>query len=191
MTNETIRGYVTLVDEGGNPVGCGEKISVHEKGLLHSAFSIVLMDVLENDLENNDLETLLIPNSAVPSRVLLQKRQIDKYHSGGLWSNACCGHPKPGENILDAAHRRLLEELGIAVALQPAGTTTYRLDVGGGLIEHEWNSIFVGQLSEKTPLFPNESEISHLKWVDYSWLKKDLLQNPKEYSAWLPWIVSA
>jgi isopentenyl-diphosphate delta-isomerase len=184
MTNKTIREYVTLVDEKGNPVGCEEKISVHEKGLLHSAFSIVLTNAWEKDVE-------AIPKSLVPSRILLQKRQIDKYHSGGLWSNACCGHPKPGENILDAAHRRLFEELGIAVALQPAGTTTYRLDVGRGLIEHEWNSIFIGQLSEKIPLFPNESEISHLKWVDYSWLKTDLVQNPKEYSAWLPWIVSA
>lgn len=117
---------ITLVNRRGLPIGSGEKMDVHTKGLLHLAFSIVLVDCLKN-----------------PTKTILQKRAHTKYHSGGLWSNACCGHPMPQEPTAHAAKRRIFEELSIHLNnLMPLGTTMYRLNLMNGLntstIRYSW-----------------------------------------------------
>jgi isopentenyl-diphosphate delta-isomerase len=107
---------VILVDENDIQIGQAGKMEVHQKGLLHRAFSIFIF------------------NSQ--GEMLLQQRVLDKYHSGGLWSNACCSHPAPGEEILQAANRRLKEELGIEAGLKKLTEVTYRANLDNGLTEH-------------------------------------------------------
>ena len=107
---------VILVDETDHAIGTQSKLSAHQMGLRHRAISV------------------LISNSK--GEILLQRRALGKYHSGGLWTNACCSHPRPGEDVLDAAHRRLSEEMGLTTALSPLFVTEYRAQVGD-LIEHE------------------------------------------------------
>jgi isopentenyl-diphosphate delta-isomerase len=121
---------MTLVDFQGFVIGSGEKVAVHQQGLLHLVFSILLVDGIKN-----------------PKKTIMQKRADHKYHSGGLWSNACCGHPMPQENTPDAARCRLFEELGIhGIDLIPVTTTMYCLNVTNGLIEHEYNQVFMAEM---------------------------------------------
>src|SRR5690606_31322221 len=114
--------YVILVNEQDEELGAMEKLIAHQQGLLHRAFSIFIV---------ND-----------KNEILLQQRADDKYHSGGLWSNACCSHPSPGENTLQAAHRRLQEELGFDCELHSLSQLRYKADVGNGLVENEYDYIF-------------------------------------------------
>ena len=120
----SLQEMLILVDAKDRMIGSGEKLMVHEQGLLHRAFSIFVF--------NND------------GRLMLQNRARDKYHSPGLWTNTCCGHPRPGEDTLAAAHRRLLEEMGFDCELKEMKTISYCSDVQNDLIEHEYNHIFVG-----------------------------------------------
>src|SRR4030042_2652109 len=101
---------VVLLDENNNKIGIGEKMKVHEQGKLHMAFSIFIF--------NNKRE------------LMLQKRSKNKYHSGGLWSNTCCSHPRPGENIEAAAHRRLREEMGFDCELEKVFSFSYKVKLG-------------------------------------------------------------
>ncbi len=165
--------YVTLVNTQGQALGPCEKIQAHELGLLHAAFSIVIVNCVQN-----------------PTHMLLQKRHQDKYHSGALWSNACCGHPRPQEDVSGAAQRRLIEELGIAPLLSLIGTTQYSLEVGSGLMEHEWNHVFLGQIETSAPINPHPLEVSHWKWVEITWLEGDLDAHEPEYTRWLPFVLS-
>jgi isopentenyl-diphosphate delta-isomerase len=170
---------VTLVNGAGIPTGSGEKMDIHIKGLLHLAFSVVLVDCLKS-----------------PVKTVMQKRAGHKYHSGGLWSNACCGHPMPQENIPDAAKRRLFEELGIHHNhLTPLGTTTYRLNLINGLIEHEWNQIFIGKIHDESALLPmiqpNPEEIDHCQWMPIDELIQDIAHRPECYTPWLPFVLRA
>src|SRR3989338_5068869 len=98
---------VVLVDESDKPVGQAEKLEAHRLGLLHRAFSVFVFDP--------------------QGELLLQQRAASKYHAAGLWANTCCGHPRPGEDLVAAAHRRLREELGLSCRLSRAGQLTYRL----------------------------------------------------------------
>src|SRR5690348_12322060 len=123
MGNEEM---VVLVDARDRETGVAPKNVVHYVGLRHRAFSIVLLDDL--------------------GRVLLQRRSETKYHSAGLWANSCCGHPRPGETIRDAAVRRAREELGATVTLRKVGTFVYRVPVSATMIEHEYDHVFVGTL---------------------------------------------
>jgi len=116
---------VVLVDENDNEIGVEEKINAHRKGLLHRAFSIFVFN------SKNEL--------------LLQKRAADKYHSGGLWSNTCCSHPRPGENLKDAAHRRLQEEMGFDCSLREVFSFLYKKSFDNGLTEHELDHVFFGK----------------------------------------------
>ena len=108
---------VILVDSADRQTGISEKLEAHRAGLLHRAFSVLIWDD--------------------QGRMLVQKRAAAKYHSGGLWTNTCCGHPRPGEETLAAAHRRLNEEMAIAAPLTALGTITYRAEFENGLTEHE------------------------------------------------------
>src|SRR5262245_24219746 len=107
-----------LVDERNRAVGTGGKDAIHRKGLLHRAFSIFIVDAR--------------------GRILLQQRNPKKYHSGGLWANSCCGHPRPGERTVVAARRRLNEELGLTAALSFAFFARYRADLDHGMQENEF-----------------------------------------------------
>jgi isopentenyl-diphosphate delta-isomerase len=154
---------IVLVNEDDQFLGTAEKYKAHAEGWLHRAFSIFLFD---------------------PSgRLLLQQRTEDKYHSGGLWSNTCCSHPRPDEPPLEAAHRRLPEELGFDASVTPAFKKTYDLPVGNGLVEHEHNHVFVGTVDSPT-VRPCAEEVADWKWVAPSALREDVNARPDRYTAW-------
>jgi isopentenyl-diphosphate delta-isomerase len=154
---------VVLVDTDDQEVGTMSKSRAHREGRLHRAFSIFIF------------------NSQ--GRLLLQRRAKDKYHSGGLWTNSCCSHPRPGEPIGQAAARRLKEELGIDCDLSPEFTFTYRAEVGGGLIEHEFDHVLFGTYDG--PVEPDESEVSDVRWMRMDDLGDDLRTYGERYTAWL------
>lgn len=154
---------IILVDPEDRAMGVAPKRMVHLLGLRHRAFSILLKDDME--------------------RVLLQRRASDKYHSGGLWANSCCGHPRPGESTHDAAVRRVYEELGIGVTLTHAGTFTYRAAVGRTMIEHEVDHVFVGTAAGE--IAPDPREVAAIAWTSVDALASDLRQRPDRYVVWL------
>jgi isopentenyl-diphosphate delta-isomerase len=117
-------------------------------------------------------------------RTLLQKRAAGKYHSARLWSNACCSHPRPGEETLAAAQRRLREELGIDAPLAHALSFVYRVQVGGGLVEHEFDHVFVGRF-EGEPR-PDPAEVEAWEWCDAARLLSEVRAEPERYAPWLP-----
>lgn len=154
---------VVLVDENDAEVGTAPKGRVHRTGERHRAVSVFLFDDR--------------------GRLLLQQRAAGKYHSPGLWSNTCCGHPRPGERPADAARRRLREEMGIECELAHAGTFEYRARVGG-LIEHEVDHLFTGRFSG-TPA-PDANEVGGWSWRALDEVVADARDNPSRYSVWLP-----
>ena len=111
-----------------------------------------------------------------------KKRAEDKYHSPGLWTNTACSHPRTGEKTADAAHRRLMEEMGFDCEIEESFSFTYKADVGDGLIEHEYDHVFVGK-SDTLPV-PNPEEVADYKYVDVKWLTNDVEDNPAEYTVW-------
>ena len=154
---------VVLVDENDNEVGTAEKLEAHKKGLLHRAFSVFIF------------------NSK--GELLLQRRASDKYHSGGLWSNTCCSHPRPGEKLISAATRRLKEEMGIETTLSQTFSFTYKVNLENGLTEHEYDHVFLGVFDGSPKV--NPSEATDWKWIDVEDLKKDIEANPRKYTYWL------
>lgn len=154
--------YVILVDDKDNEVGIMEKIEAHEKALLHRAFSIFILN------SNNQL--------------LLQKRADHKYHSPGLWTNTCCSHPRPNETVLEAGNRRLFEEMGMTAKLDSLLSFTYKADFDNGLTEHEFDHVLIGFTDELPKL--NPEEVSDYKYVDLSFISKDLMKNPNVYTEW-------
>ena len=159
-----------LVDPDGTTIGVAEKLSAHQPpGRLHRAFSVFLF--------------------GPDGRMLLQRRAFGKYHSPGVWSNACCGHPYPDEAPIAAATRRTVEELGVApVGLAAAGTVTYRHpDPASGLIEHEYNHLFVGRTGSE--LSPDPAEISETAFVDAAEL--DRLRGTAVFSSWFATVFDA
>lgn len=154
---------VVLVDEQDRALGVCEKQRAHVEGVLHRAISVFILD-------------------ADGSRMLLQQRAHAKYHSGGLWSNACCSHPAPDELPMDAAHRRLKEELGFDCPLEFAFTFIYRAEVGASLVEHELDHVFIGRCNGVA--HPDPDEIAAVEWVDVSEVRHDVVANPARYSAW-------
>ena len=140
-----------------------DKLEVHRRGLRHPAISVFIVD---------------------GNRTLLQRRAMGKYHTPGLWANACCTHPHWHEDAADCANRRLREELGIGgLWLDPRDKVEYRADVGGGLTEHELVQIFVG---EGCPdLDPNPDEVMDTRWVVLDELPGMIADNPAEFTPWL------
>jgi isopentenyl-diphosphate delta-isomerase len=154
---------VTLVDRDDNVVGAEEKIRAHREGKLHRAFSVFVFDE--------------------ERRLLLQRRAAGKYHSGGLWSNTCCGHPRPGESPNGAAKRRLVEEMGFACDLRRAFRTIYEMSVADSMIEHELNQVFVGRF-DGSPR-PDSREVDACQWVDLRELRHSIEASPELYTPWL------
>lgn len=154
--------YVILVDENDNEVGTIEKIEAHEKALLHRAISVFIIN------SKNEL--------------LLQQRASSKYHSPDLWTNTCCSHPRPGENTLDAALRRLQEEMGIQTSLEKVLSFQYKAPFDNGLTEHEYDHVFVGYTDENPVLNPEEAKA--YKYVSMDIVNADIIENPQNYTAW-------
>ena len=152
-----------LVSESGRALGAAGKTEVHERGLLHRAFSIFLVDG--------------------EGRLLVQRRASSKYHSGGLWGNSCCGHPRPGERTRSAAGRRLHEELGVSVALQPAFLARYRADVGAGMVENELVRTYFGRAPEAVR--PDPDEISETAFLSWDELDRIAADRPDTLAPWL------
>lgn len=153
---------VILVDEKDAPVGTMEKLEAHQKAMLHRAFSIFIFNK--------------------KGEMLLQKRANKKYHSGGLWTNACCSHPKPGEENLVAANIRLQEEMGFQTKLVKAFEFVYKADFDNGLTEYEYDHVFVGVYNGD--IFPNTDEVSHYCFKPVAEIKNAILSHPQKYTEW-------
>tara|TARA_E500000081_G_C6085162_1_gene329844 strand:- start:95 stop:613 length:519 start_codon:yes stop_codon:yes gene_type:complete len=153
---------VILVDKNDNQVGLMPKLEAHEKGLLHRAFSVFIF--------NNEY------------KLLLQKRATSKYHSGGLWTNTCCSHPREGEDISEAANRRLFEEMGIKTSLRKVYDFIYKAELDNGLTENEFDHVFYG-VYDKEPKI-NLEEADDFKWMDMDSLNDDINNNGGNYTVW-------
>lgn len=154
--------FVVLVDKDDNQLGLMEKMEAHEKGLLHRAFSVFLF------------------NSK--GEMLLQQRAISKYHSGGLWTNTCCSHPRDGEKTIDAAHRRLEEEMGFDCDIEKAFHFIYKSELDNDLTEHELDHVFMGEYEGE--IKPNPDEVESYKYISIPDLVKDVEENPADYTEW-------
>lgn len=159
---------VILVDRDDRETGLMEKMQAHREAELHRAFSVFLL----ND-ENE---------------VLLQQRALAKYHCGGMWTNACCSHPRAGETLQAAVDRRLEEEMGIVCDTKWVYSFIYKADVGQGLYEHEFDHVFFGRFSG-TPR-PDKNEVSDWTYVTIAELKKDVKVNPGKYTPWFKIILA-
>jgi isopentenyl-diphosphate delta-isomerase len=158
---------IVCVDAEDRPVGVASKLAAHTSpGRLHRAFSVMLVDG--------------------DGRLLLQRRAGSKYHFGGLWANSCCGHPPPGVTPAEAAARRTFEELGVRpTGLVACGTFVYSArDAGSGLVEREFDHVFVGGLAGEPA--PSRGEVSHLRRVAPSTLAAELAESPSAFVPWLP-----
>ena len=153
---------VILVNELDQQIGLMPKMEAHEKAVLHRAFSVFVF---------ND-----------KNQLMLQQRAANKYHSPLLWTNTCCSHPRQGESNLEAAHRRLQEEMGMAAPLKKLLDFVYRAEFDNNMIEHELDHVFVGH-SHETPNI-NPEEVESYKWMDLEELKKDMAEQPELYTEW-------
>jgi isopentenyl-diphosphate Delta-isomerase len=153
---------VILVDENDMPVGSAEKMEAHTEGLLHRAFSIFIFN------EKGEM--------------LLQQRALNKYHSGGLWTNACCSHPAPGEEISVAALRRLQEELGFETSIEKVFDFLYKTNFDNGLTEHEFDHVFVGRFNGSIRF--NTEEVMDVCYKSMPEINYSLQGQPQKYTAW-------
>lgn len=156
---------VVLVDEHDHETGAMEKMEAHRLGLLHRAFSVIAF------------------NSK--NEILLHQRAIGKYHSGGLWTNACCSHPMPGERLESAASRKFFQEMGLkigAAEFTRIGAFIYHINFHNGLIENEYDHV-LKVLVEDDPT-PNPDEVMDWKWVQKTELMKWLQQSPESFTFW-------
>lgn len=162
----TATEYVILVDKNNQEIGLEEKILAHKNNLLHRAFSVFIFN-------------------AQTREILLQQRALTKYHSPGLWTNTCCSHPRSGETVINAAKRRLKEELGIEAALTDLGWFHYQASFDNGLNEHEIDHVLVGEVTSDIPLKPNPEEIANTRWIGIDQLRDELIQQPEDFTPWL------
>lgn len=163
MQSTNSNTMVILVDENDNQVGLMEKLEAHKKGLLHRAFSVFVFN------SKNEL--------------LLQQRAFNKYHSGGLWTNTCCSHPYPKEDIKNAADRRLKEEMKMSCELNEVFSFTYNIALENDLTEHELDHVFIGY-SDALPE-PDPTEVHDWKYITMDALAADMQLNPQKYTVWL------
>lgn len=162
MINE-MKDLIILVDEQDNEIGVLDKLSVHQTGVLHRAFSVFIFNL--------------------KGELLLQQRADDKYHSPGLWSNTCCSHPGPGEGSLQAARRRMREEMGMECTIDFNFSFTYKFEFSNGLTEHEFDHVFFGK-SDDLPN-PDPAEVMDWRYMSLEDLEEDISKQPENYSAWL------
>lgn len=159
---------VILVDKNDNPIGTMEKMEAHRKGLLHRAFSI------------------LVFNSK--GQMLLQKRSWKKYHSGGLWTNTCCSHPQPNENMETAMRRKLQQEMGIDAIPEFSHKFIYKIDLENNLTEHEYDHVYIARYDGEPQI--NHDEVDEWRFEDLSSLRKAIQENPQDYTYWFKLIVN-
>lgn len=153
---------VILVNEKDEPVGTMEKLEAHQKGLLHRAFSVFVVNSQE--------------------QLLLQQRASDKYHSGGLWTNTCCSHPLPGEDTPAAAHRRLAEEMGFDCPLEEIFSFTYRAEFDNGLTEYEFDHVLFGTYDG--PVAADAAEVQAHRFLSLNEIREELVNSPGLYTHW-------
>jgi len=154
---------IVLVDAHDIPQGVAPKIEVHRRGLKHRALSVLVRDRAGN--------------------MLVHRRNAEKYHSGGLWTNACCSHPRPDEPAVEAARRRLAEEMGVHCEVKPLFMAQYRAAVSNGYIEDEVVHAFGG--TYEGPVAPDPAEVAEWKWMPFEALTDDLVRRPQLYTVWL------
>lgn len=155
--------FVVLVDQKDRPIGKMPKLEAHQKGALHRAFSVFILN------SKNEL--------------LLQRRSASKYHSPNLWTNTCCSHPYVDELVIDAGNRRLKEEMGLDTPLEYLFHFIYHQEVGNGLIEHELDHVYYG-VSDKNPKI-NPLEVSQWKWMPLKVVENELLASPHDFTVWM------
>ncbi len=154
--------FVVLIDEQDNELGLMEKQQAHVAGLLHRAFSVFVFNP--------------------KGELLLQQRATDKYHSPGLWTNTCCSHPRENETYLEAAHRRLQEEMGFDCELEPKFHFIYKAQLGEKLFEYELDHVFTGQYDGEIKI--NKEEVGNFKWISLEELMANMDSNPEKYTIW-------
>jgi isopentenyl-diphosphate delta-isomerase len=159
--------FVILVDEQDNAIGSMEKQQAHVEGVLHRAFSVFIF--------NSKKE------------LLLQKRASTKYHCGGMWTNTCCSHPRENESVLEAANRRLQEEMGMQTFLSTLFHFTYFAELDNQLIEHELDHVLIGHSDDEPKL--NPLEVSEYRWESLDAIKKEMEANPKQFTVWFKKII--
>jgi isopentenyl-diphosphate delta-isomerase len=168
MNTNNTEILVALVDNNGTILGYAEKLAAHRSGDLHLAFSLMIVRRTNNSVE-----------------CLLQRRAMDKYHSGGLWTNTCCSHPFPDEPMKTAAQRRVMDEIGIKklLNLESIGRIRYCHSLDNNLIEHELNTLFVAEVDDIS-WHENKDEVMDVRW----WKEKDiatmLQARPETFTAW-------
>lgn len=166
MDNSSFEGandLIILVNEDDEQVGIQDKFSVHQLGLLHRAFSVFVFN------SKNEL--------------ILQQRADNKYHSPGLWTNTCCSHPIPGEKTIDACHRRLMEEMSLSCELRHVFSFIYRCKFPNGLIENEFDHVYVGY-SDHIPVL-NKNEAKDWKYITINNLEREIELQPDNFTEWL------
>ena len=157
---------LVLVDGLDRPIGAASKEQAHREGLLHRAFSVVL-----------------VRDGEAGPELLLSQRALDKYHSAGLWANSCCSHPRVGEELMDAAYRRTREELGCdAAGLREIGAFVYRAPFADGLCEYEYDHIFVGGCVGDPA--PDPAEVASVRWVEADAVARELAEHPEHFAPW-------
>ncbi|MEQ8360583.1 MAG: isopentenyl-diphosphate Delta-isomerase [Cytophagales bacterium] len=154
--------HVILVDASDNELGTMEKMEAHQKGVLHRAFSVCIF---------ND-----------KGEMLIQKRAAEKYHSPGLWTNACCSHPRKGETLYQAAKRRLEEEMGIKTNVEKAFTFLYKIRLDRGMIEHELDHVLIGKYNENPNI--NLAEVEDWKYMKLNDILKGMKSDPEIWTEW-------
>ncbi len=159
--------HVILVDEFDNEIGTLPKLEAHQKNKLHRAFSVIIWN------SNNEM--------------LLQKRASVKYHSPNLWTNACCSHPRQNESTIDAAHRRLQEEIGITTKLTHSFQFIYQIAFDNDLFEHELDHVLIGKY-DANPIL-NIDEVSEFRWVRMEDLQQEIEQAPSTFTYWFKYII--
>ena len=155
--------YVVLVDEQDRETGTMEKHQAHVEGKLHRAFSVFIFNT--------------------KGELLLQQRASGKYHSANLWTNTCCSHPRPEEDIADAATRRLYEEMRLICKLEPSFSFLYKAVLDNGMTEHELDHVFTG-ITDAHPI-PNEEEVSDWRYISMAQLDKEMSTHPEQFTEWL------
>ena len=153
---------VVLVDDKDNVLGTMEKLAAHRLGVLHRAFSVFIFNSM--------------------GEMLIQQRADQKYHNGGLWTNACCSHPFPGETVERAAERRLFEEMGFTTKLEKAFEFTYKASFDNGLTEFEFDHVFTGVYDG--PVYPDQSEVKAYSFRTMTDIRKQITSSPTDFTVW-------
>jgi isopentenyl-diphosphate Delta-isomerase len=162
MTRKMAEEQLILVDESNRATGSAGKTAIHRAGLLHRAFSIFIVDDR--------------------GRIVLQRRNPKKYHSGGLWANSCCGHPRPGERTISAARRRLNEELGVTSALSFGFFARYRTELDNGMHENEFVYVYFGRLMSEPR--PDPAEIADVALLSCEDIVRRIKKEPDSFAFW-------